>query len=151
MTSFQNEFRLETSLTLPGRSLDTVFKFFSTASNLDAITPEFLAFRILTSHDIKMEVGAVIDYKLKIHGVPIYWKSLISCWDPPYCFVDEQLRGPCRYWIHKHEFEENEFGTVVRDVVRYQVFGGKLFHNLFVKRDVQSIFEYRQRKLLEIL
>ena len=147
ISRFENEFRLEAELLLP-RKIEDVFSFFAEARNLEELTPPMLRFQIMSQAEIEMSSGATIDYRLRIHGVPVRWTSLISEWDPPNLFVDEQIRGPYRYWIHQHIFEEHESGTVVKDFVRYQVFGGQLVHKLFVKRDLVKIFSFRQEQLL---
>ena len=97
-----------------------------------------------------MAKGTLIAYRLRVHGLPIRWTSVISEWDPPNLFVDEQIRGPYRYWIHQHLFEARGEETMVRDFVRYQCFGGNLVHKLFVRRDLMKIFSYRQQQLKEI-
>jgi ligand-binding SRPBCC domain-containing protein len=96
-----------------------------------------------------MHAGLRIDYGLWVRGFPLRWQSEISAWEPPSCFVDEQRRGPYRAWIHEHTFEERDGGTLARDVVRYAVFGGRLVNTLFVRRDVEKIFRFRQAKLQE--
>jgi ligand-binding SRPBCC domain-containing protein len=148
ISRFQNEFRLSAELVLP-KKLEEIFSFFSCAKNLEKITPDFLNFKIVSNGALEMSVGTIIDYKLRVHGIPLRWKSLISVWDPPHVFVDEQLRGPYRYWIHRHMFEEHEEGTRVMDLVRYQVLGGSIIHDLFVRRDLLKIFTCRQETLLK--
>jgi ligand-binding SRPBCC domain-containing protein len=133
-------------LWLPRRRED-VFQFFADAGNLEELTPPFLNFHILTPRPIAMRIGARIEYRLKLHGLPLRWESEITAWNPPARFVDEQRRGPYRSWIHTHEFIERDGGTEVRDEVRYAVFGGRLADRLFVRRDVRKIFEYRALKL----
>ncbi|MFO0863777.1 MAG: SRPBCC family protein [Gemmataceae bacterium] len=131
-----------------------VFDFFSDARNLDAITPPWLHFRILTSLPIEMKPGALIDYQLRVRGLPIRWRTEITHWDPPHRFVDRQLKGPYRQWIHEHSFEEVDGGTLIRDKVDYAVPGWFLepiIHALFVGPDVRKIFSYRQEKIRELL
>ena len=99
---------------------------------------------------IAMAPGTLIDYRLRIHGLPIRWQSEISEWTPPLRFVDEQRRGPYRLWHHTHEFEERDGGTLCRDRVRYAVWGGALVDKLLVARDVRAIFAYRERTLRQI-
>jgi ligand-binding SRPBCC domain-containing protein len=120
-----------------------VFDFFADAFRLEAITPPWLHFRVLTPRPIKMGVGLRIDYRLRLHGWPIRWQSQISTWNPPYEFVDEQVRGPYRYWHHRHAFEEVAEGTLVRDEVHYAVPLGRIMHPLLVRRDLIRIFEFR--------
>ncbi len=143
-------YTLTTELLLP-LDIDNVFAFFSDAHNLEAITPDFLNFKVLTEPGVKVSEGTLLDYQLKLHGFPIRWQTLISGWHPPYFFEDRQLRGPYAQWIHQHTFEETETGTLCRDRVDYAVVGGPIIHRLFVKRDVQRIFNYRQDQLSQRL
>jgi ligand-binding SRPBCC domain-containing protein len=134
---------LNVALWLPvGR--DEVFSFFADAFNLEAITPPWLKFSVLTPGPIAMRAGTLIDYRLRVHGLPLRWRSQITVWDPPFRFVDEQRRGPYRRWIHTHSFEEIDGGTLCRDEVHYAVPGGRFIHWLLVRRDVERIFAYRQ-------
>ena len=130
--------------------LDSTFAFFADAGNLQLLTPPWLDFAITTPLPIEMRLGARIDYRLKLHGIPIQWQTLISEWNPPHSFVDEQIRGPYRLWRHRHAFTASDEGTLVEDEVRYQVLGGRLA-NLFVERDLLRIFSYRQGALVEAL
>jgi ligand-binding SRPBCC domain-containing protein len=130
--------------------LGTTFAFFADAANLQRLTPPWLDFTITSRLPIAMKPGALIDYTLKVHGVPVRWQSVISEWDPPARFVDEQVRGPYRFWRHEHRFTAQSGGTLVEDDVRYQVLGGAL-PNLFVRRDLRQIFSYRQQALLDAL
>lgn len=143
------EFFLETELWLP-RPRSEVFSFFSEAHNLEIITPPWLKFEVLTPAPIMMRPGTLIDYRIRIHGVPVRWRTEITGWLPPYQFVDEQVRGPYKLWHHTHIFEEHDGGTRCTDRVRYCPRGGALMDWLFVRRDVAKIFEYRRQRLLEI-
>ncbi len=131
------------------RPVAEVFPFFADAGNLDALAPAWLRFEILTPGPIEMRVGARIDYRLRLRGLPLRWQSEITAWQPPNRFVDEQRRGPYRAWIHEHTFEERGGGTLVRDRIQYAVFGGELVERLFVRRDLEKIFAYRHRRLGE--
>jgi ligand-binding SRPBCC domain-containing protein len=142
-------FVLQTEQLLP-RPLEEVFRFFSDPGNLQRITPPWLDFEILHGHDAYMRAGLLIEYRLRIHGIPLRWRSEITVWDPPIRFVDEQRRGPYRLWIHEHSFEEKGNDTLVRDRVQYAVPGGILAQKLFVARDVDRIFAFRRQKLAEI-
>ena len=132
------------------RPLREVFDFFSDARNLERITPPLLRFKVLTPEPIEMRKGLLIDYRLRVRGLPVRWRSEITAWEPPQRFVDEQRRGPYRMWWHEHAFEERDGGTLCRDVVRYSVPGGRLVQRLFVDPDVKKIFAYRSEKLAEI-
>lgn len=138
------EFRCELRLPLPP---EEIFPFFADAGNLDAITPPWLDFHIVTPRPVEMRVGALIDYKLRVRGLPMRWRTLISAWQPPHRFVDEQVRGPYRLWVHEHTFEPCDGGTLARDVVRYAVPFDFIAHPLFVKPDIAKIFAYRQEAL----
>ena len=126
-----------------------VFPFFEYAYNLEAITPPFLGFRVVTPRPIDMRAGALIEYRLRLHGVPVRWRTRIEAFDPPHAFVDAQISGPYRLWHHTHVFEpDGRGGTIMRDRVRYALplgpFGATA-HLLFVKRDLQRIFDFRQQ------
>jgi len=125
------------------RPIEEVFTFFSDAANLDSITPPWLSFRTITRQPIEMHAGTVIDYKLRVRGFPVWWRTEITEWEPPYHFLDEQIRGPYRLWIHAHEFQSRNGGTLVCDNVRYAVPLDWLVHRLIVRPDVQRIFSYR--------
>ena len=144
------EFTFHTELWIP-RPRDEVFAFFADAHNLQAITPPWVKFEVLTSKPIEMKTGALIDYRIRVHGLPIRWRTEITEWNPPHHFVDEQLRGPYTLWHHTHTFEERDGGTLCMDDVRYRPRGGALMNWLFVRRDVERIFDYRQQRLHEIL
>jgi ligand-binding SRPBCC domain-containing protein len=133
---------------------EQVFEFFSNAHNLEKITPPFLGFHVITPGPIHMNAGALIDYKLKLHGLPVRWRTLIERWNPPYEFVDVQLKGPYKRWHHTHRFTpeartidgERIDGTSISDVVEYQLpFGllGTIVESLWVRRDINGIFAYR--------
>ncbi|MFQ5990046.1 MAG: SRPBCC family protein [Candidatus Methylomirabilales bacterium] len=132
------------------RPLEEVFRFFADASNLEILTPPWLHFKILTPGRIQMKPGTLIDYRIRLHGVPIHWQSEVMVWEPPHRFVDEQRRGPYRIWIHEHSFSTRDGGTVVEDRVEYAVPGGTLVQKHFVAPDLQRIFDYRRQRLQEI-
>lgn len=142
-------FRLETEQVLRAPR-DRVFGFFSDAFQLEALTPNWLHFSVLTPAPIEMRVGTLIDYRLRVHGVPLRWQSRISVWEPPVRFVDEQLRGPYRSWRHEHVFEERGNRTRCSDTVDYAVPGGWFVDRLLIRRDLYKIFDYRQAKLREL-
>jgi ligand-binding SRPBCC domain-containing protein len=136
------------------RPLAEVFAFFSDAANLEAITPDSLRFRILSPEPIAMRAGARIDYRLSLFGVPFQWRTRIDAWEPGRRFVDVQERGPYRHWHHTHEFAPVAGGTRVRDTVRYALpLGplGALAHALFVRRQVEAIFDHRRRRIEALL
>jgi ligand-binding SRPBCC domain-containing protein len=126
---------------------EELFPFFADAGNLDAITPSWLHFHILTPRPIEMRAGTLIDYRLRVHGLPLRWRTRIREWEPPHRFVDEQVRGPYRRWIHTHTFEPRDGGTLARDRVEYAVPFDLIAHPLFVRRDIGRIFAFRQEAL----
>ena len=131
---------------LPG-SPEEVFPFFASARNLEAITPPWLRFRVVTPEPIAMDAGALIAYRLRLHGVSVRWLTRIETWQPDVRFVDAQVRGPYRLWHHTHELTPLDDGrTLMRDTVRYALpFGplGEVAHRLFVARDLRRIFDFR--------
>jgi ligand-binding SRPBCC domain-containing protein len=132
------------------RPADDVFAFFADARNLEAITPPWLHFRIVGTGPVEMRPGALIEYRLVLHGVPVHWLTRIAVWEPGRRFVDVQVRGPYRLWEHTHAFEPHGDGTVVRDRVRYRlplgIIGG-LAHLACVRRDLHRIFDHRRREV----
>lgn len=141
-------FLLEAKQWLP-KPLAEVFPFFANALNLETLTPPLLRFEVLTPTPIEMKAGTLIDYRLRLHGIPLKWRSEIRVWDPPHRFVDFQLRGPYSLWHHEHLFEDHEGGTLVTDRVHYKLFGGALIESLFVRPDLKRIFAYRQKVLAD--
>lgn len=133
------------------KPLEEVFSFFADAHNLQAMTPDWLDFSMVTPCPIVMRPRTLIDYRLRLRGFPIRWRSEITAWEPPYRFIDEQRCGPYKLWVHEHRFEAREGGTLVGDSVRYAVPGGWLVDCLFVRRDVERIFQFRRDKLQELL
>jgi ligand-binding SRPBCC domain-containing protein len=131
-----------------------VFEFFSDAGNLEQITPPELNFHILTPLPIEMRAGALIDYQLRLYGFPLKWRTEISRWEPPELFVDTQISGPYSQWIHTHSFTElDENRTQIDDEVRFRL----PFEPLgllalpFVRRQLDYIFDYRQKRVAELL
>ena len=127
-----------------------VFEFFSRAENLEALTPRWLQFRIVSPTPIGVKTGTRIRYRLRLYGIPLRWESEISAWEPPHRFVDEQRSGPYRLWIHEHEFLDHEQGTTIRDSVRYSVIANVLVNRLLVAPDLRRIFEFRRQRIVEI-
>ncbi len=143
--------RKEIELELP---IDDVFAFFCKAENLQAITPDNLGFQILTPLPVEMKQDAVIDYKIKLNGLPMRWRTLIPVWNPPHEFVDEQIKGPYKTWIHRHSFEAIAPNrTRMSDYVRYELpFTplGDIAHPL-IRRQIEGIFRHRNEKIPELL
>lgn len=138
-------YKLKRQQVIP-KPLEEVFEFFSRAENLAKITPESLDFKILTPLPIEMKAGSLIDYTVKPLLLPIRWTTMITDYNPPNGFIDQQLKGPYSFWHHTHSFEHTPEGTLITDEVVYALpFGilGRIVHALFVKRQLRRIFDYR--------
>ncbi len=131
--------------------LDRVFPFFQSPANLALITPPSLGFRVITPPPIAMKQGQVIDYTIRLAGLPMAWRSLISTYEPPFCFVDEQLKGPYARWRHTHMFEACAEGTIVSDEVVYALpaslppLAERVVHAAYVRPNLEKIFDYRAK------
>src|SRR5436853_739134 len=129
-------------------SIDDAFGFYGDAHNLERITPPWLGFEVTTPRPIEMGVGTLIEYRLRLHGVPVRWRTRIEPWEPPHRFVDAQIKGPYSLWEHTHTVDEDGPGaTMIRDRVRYSIpVGplGELADRLLVRRDLKQIFDYRR-------
>ncbi|MDB5344513.1 MAG: cyclase/dehydrase [Schlesneria sp.] len=147
--SLPRTYTLRDELWLP-HPINEVFGFFADAFQLEQITPPWLHFHVQTPRPIALQAGSLIDYKLRLHGIPIRWRTEISEWEPPYRFVDRQLHGPYRLWRHLHTFEERDGGTLVKDHVDYAVPGGSLIDRFFVRPDLRRIFAFRDQKLRQL-
>jgi ligand-binding SRPBCC domain-containing protein len=146
-------YRLERSMPVPV-ALQDAFEFFKDPHNLARITPPWLDFRITSPGPVRMRKGAEIAYQIRWLGLPINWKSVITEYEPPFFFVDEQASGPYALWRHRHDFKPSEYGALVSDLVEYAMpLGplGRLAHRITVRRQLQEIFDYRQQALAGIL
>lgn len=141
-------FTLHSEQWLP-RPPDEVFDFYADAFNLELLTPPWLRFQVVTPPPIAMAAGVEIQYRLRLHGIPMTWQSRITEWEPPHHFVDEQIKGPYRIWRHRHLFTPQDGGALVQDAVEYAMLGGWLADRLLVRRDLRRIFAYRQARLAE--
>ncbi len=136
--------RRVTTLPLPR---PIVFRFFADAANLERITPPEVRFQVVSRLPVEMKPGALIDYRIRIWGVPYRWRTRVVHWAPPEHFADEQLRGPYRSWLHIHRFRETAEGTEIEDEVQYGLPIpplGELALPL-VRRKLDQIVDYRER------
>jgi ligand-binding SRPBCC domain-containing protein len=160
-----HEFVLDVVQDIP-RPVEEVFPFFADAGNLQQITPPFLHFQILTPLPIDMHEGTLIDYRIRLHGIPIRWRTRIARWvpithppgtqpagTPTPSFIDEQIKGPYRKWVHTHTFEPIATGTRARDQVIYAVPGGpgveRIIERLFIRPQLDRIFAYRRQVIAD--
>lgn len=142
-------FSLHREVLIP-QPVDTVFPFFAQAENLEQITPPWLHFRLTTPPPIEMRSGARIGYRLRVRGFPLRWLTEIESWNPPFSFIDTQLRGPYSLWRHTHTFIERAGATLMIDHVDYALpLGplGRLVHAIQVRRDIETIFDYRNQRI----
>jgi ligand-binding SRPBCC domain-containing protein len=135
--------------------IERAFDFYGDFANLEPLTPPWLHFEVTTPGEVKFRPGTLLDYRLRLHGVPLRWQTRIETWEPPTGFVDTQVKGPYSRWEHTHMFERDGDGaTVIRDRVRYAIpLGplGALAHRLFVRRDLERIFDYRGKAVAQRL
>lgn len=151
LTAHPPRYRLHTETRI-GQPLEQVFAFFSDAQNLAKITPPDLGFQIVTPTPIEMRQGTLIDYRIRVMGLPLRWRTLIEVWEPPNQetgaarFVDAQLRGPYACWWHEHRFAAQGAETLMTDTVLYAPpLGplGRVAQRLMVARELRRIFEHR--------
>lgn len=137
------------------RPPEEAFELFADALRLEAITPPWLAFRVVTPAPIEMRAGTLIEYRLRLHRLPIRWLTRIEVWEPGRRFVDVQVQGPYRLWHHTHEFKSvGHDATLIRDIVRYALpLGpiGALAHIAFVRRDLERIFDFRRQAIERLM
>lgn len=150
-TQYEQIFTTEQVINHP---IQDVFHFFSRAENLQRITPPLLDFKIVSPLPIDMKQGALIDYRLKLRGLPIGWRTLIESWEPPFRFIDTQIKGPYKLWHHTHLFKAlNEKQTHMTDIVKYEVplkWLGLIANRLLVRKDIEEIFKYRRQEIENI-
>lgn len=135
------------------RPVEEVFAFFSEAKNLEKITPPYLHFSILKTSTESIEKNTLIDYRLKLHGMPFKWKTLINDYVKNEFFIDEQVKGPYKLWVHTHSFIPENNGTRINDHITYKIpFGyiGNLLLKQYINNDLNKIFEYRKKIIEEV-
>ena len=135
--------------TLVQAPLAQAFDFFADARNLERLTPSWLRFSIRTAMPVVMRPGLEIEYRIRLHGIPIRWVSVIDVWEPGRRFIDHQLTGPYLWWRHEHRFEADGAATRVIDEVEYRPRAARMT-GWVVKRDVERIFDYRQAALHQV-
>ncbi|HYL60417.1 MAG TPA: SRPBCC family protein [Candidatus Acidoferrales bacterium] len=143
----------ERTQTVP-RPLAETFEFFCDPHNLERLTPAFLKFRFVTTPPATVQPGTVIDYRIRLYGVPVHWRTRIETVEPPHRFVDVQEKGPYALWRHTHSFREIAGGTEMSDRVEYAMpFGplGEIAYHLFVARSLEQIFDFRARELTAVM
>ena len=153
----RSSYRLTNEIVV-GSPLEDVFEFCRDTRYLNQISPPLLHFqpRQRPEIDVKIAAGVEIEYDMRLHGLPVRWRSRISVFDPPHRFVDEQMTGPYLHWSHLHTFQALHDGnTLIGDVVDYKLPGGTVIANLaqmlFVKRDLKKVFSHRSMKYRELL
>jgi len=142
-----------TTTTVINKPLSEVFEFFSNAENLNKITPPDMQFKILTPLPIIIKKGTLIDYKIKVNGIPLNWQTEITEFEVNKRFIDKQLKGPYRVWIHEHTFEEKDGKTIMNDHVQFLSPGWFLepiINKLFIEKKVKGIFAYREKILTNL-
>lgn len=136
------------------RSIEEVFTFFEDPYNLPRITPSWLNFTILSMEPNVIRAGTRIVYRLRWFGIPYLWRTLIAEWVEGEEFVDTQESGPYILWHHTHTFEPCQGGVFLTDCVRYRLplgLFGALLHRILIRRQLDTIFDYRVQKIAELL
>ena len=135
--------------------IEEAFAFYGDERNLEPLTPPWLHFEVTTPRPITMGAGTLLEYRLRLHGIPIHWRTRIDTWEAPIRFTDFQEKGPYKLWDHTHTFEpDGKSATIIHDRVRYAIpYGplGSLAHALFVRRDLERIFDFRRDAVATLL
>jgi ligand-binding SRPBCC domain-containing protein len=135
--------------------VERAFDFYADGDNLEPLTPPWVHFQLITPLPLALDAGTDLDYRLRLHGVPFRWRTRIERWEPPHYFSDTQARGPYRLWAHEHFFEaDGEGAAVIRDRLRYALpLGplGTIAERLFVRRDLERIFDFRAQRTAALL
>jgi len=135
-------------------SIDEAWDFFYSPRNLKEIAPDYMNFKVLSDSDSeKMFAGQIITYRITpVLRIPLFWMTEITHVRDKEYFIDEQRFGPYALWHHKHFFREIPGGIEMTDYLDYKLplgFIGNIAHSLFVKKQIESIFEFRRLTLLE--
>lgn len=134
--------------------LESAFEFFRDPQNLERITPPWMGFKLLGEPPKEVGSGTRIDYRIKLFGIPLSWRTHITHWDPPNAFIDFQARGPYKSWEHLHTLKRVGDGVLMRDQVRYTVPLSPLsrpVHAIFIRPTLERIFNHRYIAIDQIL
>jgi len=135
-------------------SIDVVWDFFSSPANLSKITPPEMGFIITSPKQPEMYPGMFITYKVSpALGLKLNWVTEITQINEKVFFIDEQRKGPYSIWHHEHHFSEVDGGVEMHDILYYSIpfgFIGSIADRVFVRNKVRRIFEYREKRILEI-
>ena len=132
---------------------EEVFAFFSDPGNLARITPPWLRFRIHEAPAGPLREGSRIEYRIRWAIFTLRWVTRITLWNPLVEFRDIQEKGPYRTWIHTHRFRQNGRLVEMHDHVEYELplgILGRMVHALRVRRQLEDIFDYRNRIIDEV-
>lgn len=135
-------------------SLEEAFKFFEDPYNLLKITPPSLSLTVTNPKKVEMREGLVINYKLKVAGIPQRWQSVIREYNPPHCFMDVQIKGPYAKWEHTHTLKPVPGGTLIIDDVDYLLpmgWLGQLVAGWAIRLQLNYIFSYREKQIEKLL
>jgi ligand-binding SRPBCC domain-containing protein len=152
------DYVIERRLWLP-RPRPEVFAFFVDPRNLGAVQPKWARPTWLAEPPARLDAGALLDFAVRMAGVPVRWRVMVREFDPPFRFVDVQLWGPFARWEHRHRFlegpeaeERGPLGTWMEDRVTYRLpWGplGKAAHALVAGRRITALFDFREARLRE--
>ena len=135
-------------------SLQEAWDFIAEPSNLSVITPKEMGFHTLSGDDRKMFSGQIIHYTITpLFGIKMQWVTEIKSVEDKKFFIDEQRFGPYAFWHHKHFLKEIPGGVEMEDIVHYVVpmgILGRMAHPFLVKPNLDKIFEFRRKKLIEL-
>lgn len=132
---------------------EDVFAFYADESNLEKLMPPSFDFHVLGKSTPSLQEGTLVDFRHKLYGIPMHGQVRIREWEPGRRFVDEQVKGPFKAWLHSHEVWPMADGTLLRDKVRYQVpvgWLGNILGGWKVENDIKAIFEFRRKRISEI-
>ena len=137
-------------------SVETAWDFFSDPRNLQLITPASFQFKILSDLGNKaIHEGQIIEYKVRpLFNLEMYWRTVITKVQDKVMFIDEQQKGPYRYWQHQHHFKPMDRGTEMTDIVKYEVpgwFAGDIVNSILVSKKLKALFQYRSEAISRLM